>query len=257
MDIHRARWLVISVLAVTFATPALAQRLAYSGLDPSAHIGDPGALPYTVNLVRATSGLEDPAIAYVSPDSDVSGLLTAAGFSNLTEVTTADLDTTDLSGFDLLWVGRVTGGSAVTDVALAEANVQSYFDAGGNIVAEDQRVEPNSYDWLPFGDNLGPVTSDQDVVTIVVPDHPTVLGLDDADLSGWGNSHHKLFTTPETDGFLTVATGFEGEAVLIVRGDFTLASPVPVPATGPVATLLLILLSGLIGLFMMQRARHA
>lgn len=247
--------LIISLLAM--AGSVLAQNLVYSGLDPSSHSGNPQAIELTQTIVVAASGLADPNIAYVEPSSDVLGLLTAAGFSNLTEIAISDLDTADLSGFDLLWIGRVTDSGAAADAALAEANVQAYFAGGGNIIAEDQRVEPNSYDWLPFGDNLGPSTSDEDIVTIIEPDHPTMVGLTSGDLSGWGNSHHKLFATPETDGFLTVATGAGGLATIIVRGNFGIVGTAPVPATGSAAMLILILLSGLIGLFMVQRARHA
>ena len=59
-------------------------------------------------------------------------LLTNAGFTNLTEIAPGSLEFADLSGFDLLWVSTLTLASTY---AGAEANVQSFVDDGGGLVA--------------------------------------------------------------------------------------------------------------------------
>lgn len=252
------RMTTTALLICLAAAPAVAQRLAYSGLDPSAHISEGEATDYARNLGQWAGGSVDPHIAYVDSSEEGGGvlqLLTDAGFTDLTPILITDLDTANLAGFDLLWIGRVIGDSAAAEVALAEANVQSYVDGCGNIVAEDQRdVDPNAYDWLPYGDGLGAVTSDTDVVLIADPTHPTMTGLTAAGLSGWGNSIHKYFTAPGSGGFDTILTDDESNSALIVR-EQSCSSILAIPtlsASG--ASVLALFLAGA-GIYVVTRRR--
>lgn len=200
------------VVIVLSAAPAAAQRLLYSGLDPSCHqgAGGGGADDYTVNVVNWVGGGSNPNIGWVNADSCSAGeLLSDNGFTNVTEIDIGDLDTADLAGFDMLWIGRIDDESC-DEADDAESNVAGF---SGGIATEDSRC---GYAWLPMGDALSISAENPDEMEIVEPGHPTMAGLTDGGLSGWGNSAHVLFLTTGAFTTVVVATDEEDFATLIV-----------------------------------------
>lgn len=247
----RTRSTVVFVVVLCLvAIPALAQRIVYTGQDPSAHYPDGESIQLTQNMVMWAGGGANPNVGYVNGNDNVAGLLAAAGFTNLTEIPIADLDTTNLSVFDVVWIGR-TDDNLQADLDAASANVQAYVDAGGNLVAEDQR---NGYAWIPFGTAIGGTGGppDNDTIHITDPGHPVMAGLTDNGLSGWGNSCHARFATPGAAGFITLAVDVEAADEAC-----TVAFQGAIPSMGPIGLVSLLALLIATGLIFLGRGRLA
>ena len=237
------------VVLCLVAVPAMAQRLVYTGQDPSCHSSEGQALDLTQNMVMWAGGSANPSIAYVWDFCDVGPLLTAAGFTNTTQILYADLDTTDLSGFDVLYIGYSSSDAGiVADQSAAATNVQAYVDAGGNVVAEPQL---GPYSWLPFGTAVGGTGSGgDDNVHIVDAGHPVMAGLTDVGLSGWGSSCHTIFTSPGAAGFLTLAVDVDAAnqaCTAVFQG--------AIPSMGPIGLVSLLALLLVAGLIFLRRGR--
>lgn len=241
---------VLVIVLCLVAIPAMAQRIVYTGQDVSAHWPTGQSIELTQNMAMWAGGGANPNIGYVDGSSGAGSLLAAAGFTNLTEIPIADLDTTDLSVFDLVWIGR-TNSSFQADLDAASANVQAYVDAGGNLVAEDQR---NGYAWIPYGTAIGGTGGppDNDTIHITDPGHPVMAGLTDVGLSGWGNSCHARFATPGAAGFLTLAVDVDAgnEAC-------TVAFQGAIPSMGWIGLVALLALLIATGLLFLGRGRLA
>ena len=154
------------------------------------------------------------------------GLLQHAGFTNLTEVSPADLATTDLSHFQELWFGPTDNGNDINYYIAAGRQIQNFLQGGGGLVVEAEAYAGNSWSWVPYasligasGANPAPVP-DVDTVNIVDPSSPVMANLSSGDwhqtaggLSGWNSSVHSDFTTPSAAGFTTLVTDSGGNAV--------------------------------------------
>ena len=195
-------------------------RLVYWGTDAASGVHHPifpEAVQLVGNAVTWVGKSNNPVIGYAAGEipGEVLTILTDAGFTNLTELTAFDLANIDLSGFDMLYIGVVLDGF---NYAAADANVQSFFDNGGGLVAEAELFGPGSWEWLPFADLIGhsgDTNIETESVTIVKSSHPVMAGLTDAGLSDWLLSVHSHFTTPEAAGFTRLAIDKTGAGHII------------------------------------------
>lgn len=237
------------VVMCLVAIPAMAQRIVYTGQDPSCHYPDYQTIELTQNMVMWAGGSANPSIAYVEDYCDVGGLLTAAGFTDVTAIPYADLDTTNLSGFDVLYIGYSSQDSGIlADQSDAASNVQSYVDAGGNLVGEPMN---GPYAWLPYGTAIGG-TGDLggNSVHIVDPGHPVMAGLTDVGLSGWDSSCHADFASPGAAGFLTLTVDQDNG-----NQACTVVFPAAVPSMGWIGLVALLALLIATGLLFLGRGR--
>ena len=198
---------LLGVLTFVVNARAASGRIVYTGADPASgshHPDEAQAVVLARNAVQWVGGSADPIIGYAAGESAPGGvlaILTDAGFTNLTALTAGDLAVANLSVYDALYIGVVVDGFNYAD---AEANVQSYVDAGGGLVAEPELIQAGAWDWLPFADLIGhsgKANVHNDNVTIVNPGHPVMAGLTDAGLSDWVASIHSTFASPEAAGF--------------------------------------------------------
>ncbi len=208
------------------------------GMDPSTHwiYGIPAAVTLGSNVAQfAAGGVANPTIGIIE-DGDFPGgpstlgLLQHAGFTNLTEISPANLATTDLSQFQELWFGPTDNANDINYYIAAESEIQDYLQGGGGLVVEAELYAANSFSWVPYasligssGGNPNAVTDVQDV-SIVDPSSPIMAGLSSGNwqqtaggqgLSGWNSSVHSDFSTPSAAGFTTLVTDSQGNAVVM------------------------------------------
>jgi len=203
-------------------------RLVYLGLDPSSNqhgCNDDQRFLLAGNAVRWVGQNNDPTTAFVNGGggfgSETGFVLALAGLTDLTEILVQDLDTADLSGFEALYIGPRTAG--VADLVAAAANVLSFVQSGGGLVVETNIIDPASWSWVPFADQIGHSGDDNtssNGVTIVDGSHPVMQGLTSAGLSDWTDSVHSVFSSPGAAEFdeLAIDSGSTGLAVIIARG---------------------------------------
>ncbi len=228
---------IILLLAAALLLPGLAsaQRIVYTGLDPILHIGAGQAQLFMQNEVRWAGGNADPNIAW-SGLSALGTQLTAAGFSNVTEIPSANLAAANLSGFDVLYINTCCGQGDGPGLTAATANLLSFVSQGGNlIVAADVLDGSDSWTWVPGAAAIGHSGAGNignDTILITDPGHPILAGINEAGLANWGSTSHATFATPAAAGFSTLATDSVGTAVLIASEGAFLAATVPVPTLG-------------------------
>lgn len=232
--------LVAVAFALTAASAAQAiGNLVYMGADPSCHWQESpsvmsSAVTLTRNAVQFAGKALNPAIGLVEPGdcSATDPLLAAAGFTNITVIASANLASTNLSVFQVLWIGAFPN---LTDLAAAATNVQNFVNAGGGLVLEPENGT-GAWLWAPFGNLIGGNTNDLceegvDTVTIVTPNHFVMRGLTSTGLSNWDCSVHSDFATPGDAGFTTLTVSDEtGNAHIIALGTAPVLTP---PAQAP------------------------
>ncbi|MEE9270223.1 MAG: choice-of-anchor D domain-containing protein, partial [Candidatus Krumholzibacteria bacterium] len=113
-----------------------------------------------------------------------------------TRVSPAAFAGTNLNEFDLLYVGRTSGGAnpaGMQALVNKKTEIAAFVAAGGGLVALSENGD-NALDWrwLPF--DAGFLGVDRNVVNIVNPSHPVMASLTSADLSNWNNGVHNVFT---------------------------------------------------------------
>ena len=135
-------------------------RIVYLGQDPSTHwiYGIQAAVVLGGNLAYAAGGASDPTIGIVEDGTfpggpSTLGLLQHAGFTNLTEVSPADLATTDLSHFQELWFGPTDNGNNINYYLAAGREIQNFLQGGGGLVVEAEAYAGNSWSWVPYASN--------------------------------------------------------------------------------------------------------
>jgi PEP-CTERM motif len=116
------------------------------------------------------------------------------------------------AGYDGIWLGW---NSTFPGLDTRKTDLTNFLMAGGRVLAESG-LAGNPLSDYPFGEELNAVTNHADNVHIVSPFSPYNLGLTDAGLSNWGESHHALFTDTGTWLPLTIDPDF-GDAVTIAR----------------------------------------
>ena len=210
------------ILGESAATPG---RLVYIGTDPSSdqHFGSAGpplpnaASHLAANAARWAGDDSNPAIGCVEGDSaagsQVEVTLVSEGLACASVILVADLDTTDLSNFDVLYTGAAGSDLHVDELVAASGQVLAFVNSGGGLVAETNVFAINSWTWVPFADDIshsGDANLGGAEVLIVQPTHPVMQGLTDAFLSDWGISVHSTFLTPGDAGFQVLALGDAG-----------------------------------------------
>jgi hypothetical protein len=212
----------VIVWVAAWAVPALANSIVYLGTDPSVHYSSfAQATALAGNVARLAGGNINPKIAYVEADpgfgGNVNGVLTAAGLTQLTQFTPAGLAAANLNLFDVVYIGASTIASAFIPAA---ANVQSFVNGGGGLIAEAEVHDPASWTWLPYANLIGHSGTSNvshEAVNIAAPLHPAMAGLTSTGLSNWDFSVHSTFTTPGLAGFTTLSSDFlNGRAHIIV-----------------------------------------
>ncbi len=207
--------------------------IVYLGQDPSTHwqYGIQAAVVLGGNVARyAAGGASNPTIGIVE-DGDFPGgpstlgLLQHAGFTNLTEISPANLATTKLSQFQELWFGPTDNANDINYYIAAESQIQNYLEGGGGLVVEPESFGPASgWSWVPYASLIGssgPTDSGGQTVNIVDPSSPVMATLNSDvwnqtsgyGLSGWNSSVHSDFSTPSAAGFTTLVTDSGGNAV--------------------------------------------
>lgn len=159
---------------------------------------------------------DDPLIACVEGDptffgSHVEDLLNSEGLACSSVIPAADLDTADLSNFEVLYTGATRDN--VPDLVAATSNVEDFVNGGGGLVVETNIVDSGSWTWVPEASLIGHSGSTNVGgmdTSIVDPDHPVMQALNGDDLSDWGTSVHSIFVTPGNAGFQVLAEGENG-----------------------------------------------
>jgi hypothetical protein len=160
-------------------------------------------------LVRADNIL----ISGVEMNPTIQGYLTALGHTS-TIVTPGNFGTASFAGYDAIWLGW---NSNFSGLAARQADLMSFMNAGGNVLAEVTSENFNPVTDYPFGNEINtPPPAHLDVARIVNASHPLVAGLTNASLSSWGNSTHGYYTS--IGGFTGITdTGDTGEWTLLTR----------------------------------------
>lgn len=229
---------VLAVAALGVAGPAKAGNLVYLGQDPSYHWdnGQPGAAILGPNSATfAAGGASDPTVLAVSDGSfgeNIAGMLNNAGFTHVTTISPAQLASTNLTGYQVLYVGPTASQTTVDTYTADSAQIQGFYAGGGGIVAEPEVFVTGAFAWAPLGAQLG-VTGNNigdESVHIVAPGHPVMANLTDASLSNWGNSVHNTFPNAVAAGFTVLSIDAStGDPVNIAFGGA--GAVVPEPST--------------------------
>ena len=106
-------------------------------------------------------------------------------------VASAELGTTDLTGFSMVWLDGFSQFGEVPSQALID-----FMNDGGTVLVQNPGLGSEPRTQYPFGDEIRFTFTSPDfeeTVRILEPDHPLHAGLDDAALSGWGSSALGIF----------------------------------------------------------------
>ena len=214
-----------AVLWVLFGVAAAdAGNIVYLGLDPAhGHIGRIPEVPLIRNAARFAGGSLDPKIGYLEGGggfgSNTGTKLSMAGFTDITLLAPGDLDTIDLTIYDVLYFGPHTNAAVIDDYQTAAVDILAYVNGSGGLVVEPEIFRANSWSWVPHAGLIGHSGATnvvEDTVVITNPSHPVMAGLTSAGLSNWGGAIHSTFSTPAAAGFEVLATNAFGIPVIIV-----------------------------------------
>jgi hypothetical protein len=116
------RTFAVLLWASAIAASAQANSIIYLGTDPSVHYPSfPQAVTLAGNAARYAGGNTNPKIAYVDDDpsfgGSVSGVLTSASLTQLTQFTPAGLAAANLSLFDVVYLGATASASSLAPAA--------------------------------------------------------------------------------------------------------------------------------------------
>lgn len=219
--------ITVSSPGVGTGIPTLTQsHIVYLGQDVSVH-GRYGFAPAVIlarNAVRfAAGGASNPSIAIIedgffpgsSPGDSLTQnlLLFRAGFSDVAQISPANLATANLDAFQVLYVGPTFNATNIAHYQAAVPNIQRFIARGGGLVVEPETSAPNAWSWVPYADQLGAFDAEQDTVILVAPGHPVMAGLSSAALSNWNSSTHSAFDPDPSVGFTVLATDANGNPV--------------------------------------------
>ena len=133
-------------------------------------------------------------------DTQILGALSGIAY---TEVSTSTFLTTDLSLYDVLYVGSTFQDGYVTIAsqqaldALNARNVAiaAFVQSGHGIVALAEPIGTGRYTWLPVpvSSSYGGIGLGYEDVQITDPGHPVMASLSDSGLSNWSRTGHTYF----------------------------------------------------------------
>ena len=130
-----------------------------------------------------------------------SGALDLLGYT-YTKVTPSVFATTNLSSYDVLYVGWIPGSSSMTDAALQalydrRVDIRNFVMAGGNLIAlANTSASSIGWTWAPVAVRTQNGSTDNIHITNSL--HPIMDSLSDALLSNWSVSCHSQFTSYDT-----------------------------------------------------------
>ena len=131
-----------------------------------------------------------------------SGALDLLGYT-YTKVTPSVFATTNLSSYDVLYVGWIYGSSTMTSSALQalydrRVDIRNFVMAGGNLIALANIIDGSSIGWTWAPVAVGTQNGSTDNIHITNALHPIMDSLSDALLSNWSISCHSQFTSYDT-----------------------------------------------------------
>src|SRR5262249_22866792 len=135
----------------------------------------------------AAGGLANPTIGIIEdgvfPGGPWTyGMLHAVGLTNLTEISPANLGTTNLRQFQVLEFGPTVNTTDIAYYQAAAPQIQAYISGGGGLVVEPEEsgesgTQPaNAWSWVPYASQIGPIVDEQDNAFIATPNHPIMIG---------------------------------------------------------------------------------
>lgn len=149
-------------------------------------------------------------------------ILSALNGIAYTEVSPAAFLTTDLSAYDVLYVGSTFQNANVTTPSqqaldaldARKVDIATFVQSGHGIVALSEPIGTGRYTWLPVSvDSFYGYYWGYEDVHITNPSHPVMSSLSDTGLSNWGSSYHTYFT--DTDSLSILATRISGDPVTL------------------------------------------